>query len=87
MLFRSSLSVIARNYGLRQSEIALANGITDPARIQAGMELVIPGVSAPKAGKPAAADAKAAETAAPPAPPVIPVIRIDESPVTPAPKP
>ncbi len=83
-----SLSVIARNYGLRQSEIALANGISDPARIQAGMELVIPGVAAPKSSKPAAADAKAGgPEATPPAPPVIPVIRIDESPVTPAPKP
>lgn len=83
-----SLSVIARNYGLRQSEIALANGISDPARIQAGMELVIPGVAAPKSAKPAAADAKAGGPEAnPPAPPVIPVIRIDESPVTPAPKP
>ena len=80
-----SLSVIARNYGVRQSEIALANGISDPTRLQAGTEIVIPGVSAPKAPK--ASDAKAAEPAAPPAPPVIPVIRIEESPVTPAPKP
>jgi LysM repeat protein len=80
-----SLSVIARNYGVRQSEIALANGISDPTRLQAGTEIVIPGVSAPKAPK--AAEAKAAEPAVPAAPPVIPVIRIEESPVTPAPKP
>ena len=81
-----SLSVIARNYGVRQSEIALANGISDPTRLQAGTEIVIPGVSAPKAAK--AADTKSGEPAAtPPAPPVIPVIRLEESPVTPAPKP
>ena len=80
-----SLSVIARNYGVRQSEIALANGISDPTRLQAGTEIVIPGVSAPKAPK--AAEAKAAEPAVPAAPPAIPVIRIEESPVTPAPKP
>ena len=80
-----SLSVIARNYGVRQSEIALANGISDPTRLQAGTEIVIPGVSAPKAPK--AAEAKAAEPAVPAAPPVIPVICIEESPVTPAPKP
>ncbi len=80
-----SLSVIARNYGVRQSEIALANGISDPTRLQAGTEIVIPGVSTPKSPK--ASDTKAAEPATPPAPPVIPVIRIEESPVTPAPKP
>ena len=81
-----SLSVIARNYGVRQSEIALANGITDPTRLQAGTEIVIPGVSAPKAAK--TPDAKPGDPATPPpAPPVIPVIRLEESPVTPAPKP
>jgi LysM repeat protein len=81
-----SLSVIARNYGVRQSEIALANGISDPTRLQAGTEIVIPGVTAPKAAK--APETKPGDAAAPPpAPPVIPVIRIEESPVTPAPKP
>ena len=81
-----SLSVIARNYGVRQSEIALANGISDPTRLQAGTEIVIPGVSAPKASK--SPEAKPGDPAPPPpAPPVIPVIRIEENPVTPAPKP
>jgi len=81
-----SLSVIARNYGVRQSEIALANGISDPTRLQAGTEIVIPGVSAPKAAK--SSETKPGDPATPPpAPPVIPVIRLEESPVTPAPKP
>ncbi len=97
-----TLGTIARNYGVRQSDIAVANHISDPARIQAGMELIIPGWQAAtgKNGKGSAksatgADAKgdpkvesAASPAAPAAiaPPVVPIIRIDDSPVTPAPK-
>lgn len=99
-----TLGTIARNYGVRQADIAVANRISDPARIQAGTELIIPGwkpaagktaksaqsaaaKSAPKAD--AAAPAAPATEAAPaaPAPPVVPIIRIDDSPVTPAPKP
>jgi LysM repeat protein len=95
-----SLGVIARNYGVRQGDIAVANNISDPAKIRAGMELIIPGwqSSAGKSAKggKAAPAAKPTETAAPaptvaepaPAPaPVVPVIRIDDSPITPAPKP
>jgi LysM repeat protein len=98
-----TLGVIARNYGVRQSDIAVANRISDPAKIQAGMELIIPGVSATgarsgKSGKsgtkaPApekvesAAPTPAPEAAKPVAPPVVPIIKIDETPVTPAPKP
>jgi LysM repeat protein len=89
-----TLGSIARNYGVRQSDIAVANHISDPAKIQAGMELIIPGwqATAGKSAKAAAKGSAKAETkpeptpAAPPAAPIIPVIRLDESPVTPAPK-
>jgi LysM repeat protein len=104
-----TLGTIARAYGVRQADIAVANRIADPAKIQAGTELVIPGgkaaaarngKSAKGAGKAEGAAGKspaktetapatpAAEAAAaPPAPPVVPIIRIDDSPITPAPKP
>lgn len=36
------LSLIARNYGISWTTIAEANGITDPNRVFAGMQLVIP---------------------------------------------
>ncbi len=38
-----TLGVIARTYGVKQGDIAVANNIVDPAKIRAGMELVIPG--------------------------------------------
>ena len=95
-----TLGTIARNYGVRQADIAVANNISDPARIQAGMELVIPGwqPGSGKTGKVAAKPAAGAKpevkveaAAAEPAPaatppPLVPIIRIDDSPVTPAPK-
>ncbi len=37
-----TLGGIARKYGVRQGDIAVANNITDPKRIQPGQELVIP---------------------------------------------
>jgi LysM repeat protein len=55
-----TLGSIARKYGVRQGDIAVANNITDPRRIQPGQELVIPARSAAggarqaKAAKPAA---------------------------------
>ena len=49
-----SLSTIAKKYGVKQGDIAVANNITDPAKIYAGMELVIPGWQTP-AGKSGAA--------------------------------
>ena len=102
-----TLGVIARNYGVRSAEIAVANRITDPARIRAGTELIIPGwqaVNGKAAKAPAAATAanapasgSAPTPAAPPSVPVlttepapapaVPVIRIDDGPVSPAPKP
>jgi LysM repeat protein len=90
-----TLGTIARNYGVRQADIAVANRISDPARIQAGMELVIPGAKSGKAGAKSATgpkaepkvEAAAPETPAPAAPsPLVPIIRIDDSPITPAPK-
>lgn len=40
------LSQIARNYGISWTTLAAANNITDPNRVEAGMTLVIPGISA-----------------------------------------
>jgi len=42
-----SLSLIAQQYGVRQGDIAVANNISDPQRIRAGMELTIPGWQPP----------------------------------------
>jgi lipoprotein NlpD len=38
---------IARAYGLTPDELAAANGISDPASLRAGQELLIPGATAP----------------------------------------
>jgi LysM repeat protein len=38
-----TLGAIARKYGVKQGDIAVANNITDPRKIQPGQELVIPG--------------------------------------------
>jgi LysM repeat protein len=38
-----TLGAIARTYGVKPGDIAVANNIVDPAKIRAGMELVIPG--------------------------------------------
>jgi len=38
-----SLSMIAQQYGVRQGDIAVANNISDPQKLRAGMELTIPG--------------------------------------------
>jgi LysM repeat protein len=53
-----TLGAIARRYGVRQGDIAVANNITDPRRIQPGQELVIPTKS------PAGAKAGASRTPA-----------------------
>jgi LysM repeat protein len=37
-----TLGGIARKYGVRQGDIAVANNITDPRKIQPGQELIIP---------------------------------------------
>ncbi|MGH7959150.1 MAG: LysM peptidoglycan-binding domain-containing protein, partial [Opitutaceae bacterium] len=93
-----TLGAIARRYGVRQGELAVANNISDPAKIRPGLELVIPGWKAPasKSGKspapangtgtpldaPASVDPLVPQPA-PSTPPPVPVIQIDE---TPAPK-
>jgi LysM repeat protein len=41
-----TLGAIARRYGVRLGDIAVANNITDPRKIQPGQELVIPAKSA-----------------------------------------
>ena len=61
------LGTIARKYGVRQGDIAVANNITDPQKITAGQILSIPGWQAP-AGK-AKAAAKPAEASPKPAEP------------------
>jgi LysM repeat protein len=58
-----TLGGIARKYGVRQGDIAVANNITDPRKIQPGQELVIPAHSASKQAK----AAKPADTAKAPA--------------------
>jgi len=65
-----SLGTIARKYGVKQGEIAVANNITDPQKITAGQVLVIPGwqtpVSKSKPGaKPVDAGGKPSETPRP----------------------
>lgn len=46
-----TLGVIARKYQVSVGEIATANNISDPKKIRAGMELVIPGWQAPSGKK------------------------------------
>lgn len=72
-----TLGQIARKYGVRQGDIAVANAISDPAKLRVGTELTIPGWQA--TGKPprsrssgaagaATPPAAARDAAAPPAP-------------------
>lgn len=56
-----TLSALARSAGTTVSEIARANGISDPDKIQAGQTLVMPGAAAPPA---AASGAQAGEASA-----------------------
>lgn len=65
-----SLGTIARKYQVTVGEIAAANNITDPAKIRAGQQLVIPGFRAVNS-RPAASTATppaSQQTATPPAP-------------------
>lgn len=82
-----TLGGIARNYGVKAGDLAVANNISDPAKIRPGMELVVPGwdATAGKSGKAAngKAAAKSAAPAAPAAPATPPTINFD----TPAPAP
>lgn len=53
-----TLGGIARVYGVKGSDIAVANNISDPAKIRLGMELVIPGWEPSKGTKSSKAPAK-----------------------------
>jgi LysM repeat protein len=91
-----TLGAIARKYDVRQGDLAVANNISDPARIRPGMELIIPGWQStgsksgksPKSGSGTKAPATTAPTTveplppepAPASPPPVPVIRIDDNP-------
>ena len=71
-----SLGVIARKYQINVGELAAANNITDPSKVRAGQQLVIPGGKAvaakaatpapkgPMAGSSGSLPAKSAETPA-----------------------
>jgi LysM repeat protein len=91
-----TLGGIARKYGVKQGDIAVANNITDPKKIQPGQELVIPTKSAStvakqatttgpaKAGAPADEDLDAGLK--PPSGTDVPVVKIDESSTSAQPK-
>ncbi|MBI2814222.1 MAG: LysM peptidoglycan-binding domain-containing protein [Opitutae bacterium] len=61
-----SLGIIARKYQVTVGELAAANNITDPSKVRAGQQLVIPGFKAvaPKGGAAKAPKPAAAETPA-----------------------
>ena len=69
-----TLSTIAKKYGVKQGDIAVANNITDPQKIRAGMELVIPGWQTP-AGKATKAGTKSTAPASAPAKAPVPEIK------------
>jgi LysM repeat protein len=86
-----TLGGIARRYGVKQGDIAVANNITDPRRIHPGQELVIPSKSpaGAKASRTSAAKAQPAAPAPPPsdqdldaglksAPTDVPSVKIDD---------
>jgi LysM repeat protein len=62
-----TLGGIARKYGVKQGEIAVANNITDPRKIQPGQELIIPGKSSTTTAKQARSTKAAAPDASGPA--------------------
>jgi LysM repeat protein len=65
-----SLSGIAKQYGVTTKELGTANNISDPQKIQAGMELVIPGWNAAGglSSKSAKSGAKSSDTSKTPPP-------------------
>jgi LysM repeat protein len=83
-----TLGAIARKYGVKQGDIAVANNITDPRKIQPGQELIIPSKSAASGAKLAKAPSAKAEPAAdedldaglkPPSAAEVPVVKIDDT--------
>lgn len=92
-----TLSQIAKQYGVSQRELGVANHITDPLKLQAGTELVIPGWTT--AGKSTKSGQKSgADTTKKSSPPTlniedpvapktdVPVIKPEDGLFTPAPK-
>jgi LysM repeat protein len=70
VLVGESLGVIARKYQVSVGELAAANNITDPSKVRAGQQLVVPGFKAVTAkGTTTAAPRPAAETPAAPVDP------------------
>jgi D-alanyl-D-alanine carboxypeptidase len=63
-----TLSAIAARYGVSIETIIQANGITDPASLQVGQEIIIPGASSPVVTPPPQVNNPPPPTA-PPAPP------------------
>jgi LysM repeat protein len=61
-----TLGAIARKYGVRQGDIAVANNISDPRRIQPGQELVIPAKSTSGSKQVASSKAQSSGEAAAP---------------------
>lgn len=98
-----TLGAIARKYQVRVADIAVANNISDPAKIRPGQELIIPGFTAtagPSGKNAKSASQKSGDTrSAPPAEqapapqsppttaPLIPVAPVDDNPLKPAPRP
>ncbi|MSU24737.1 MAG: LysM domain-containing protein [Opitutus sp.] len=70
-----TLSTIAKKYDVKQGDIAVANNISDPQKIRAGLELTIPGWQNPagKAPKPATKAAAPGRTTKPAVPEVKPL--------------
>ena len=60
-----SLGVIARKYGVSVGELAAANNITDPSKVRAGQQLVVPGYKATGSKGSAVTSTKPAPTPAP----------------------
>jgi LysM repeat protein len=97
-----TLGAIAKKYEVKVADIAVANNISDPAKIKPGQELIIPGWD-PKSGGKAGKSAKSAGAAKkteepkslpveqsvvqPSPPPIIPVTPVDDNPIKPAPRP
>ena len=73
-----SLGVIARKYGVKQGDIAVANNITDPKLIRAGQVLSIPGWQAPAAKTKGAAKPDAAPKTAEPAKPIFVIPPVEQ---------
>jgi len=58
-----TLGAIAQRYGVKQRELAIANNITDPLKLPAGKELVIPGWDAANGKSSTKASTKSGGTA------------------------